>query len=129
ALSQFLVPLEVLLVLEFLPLPDDPLLLPPQFPLLVLLELLPQLLGQFQLALPPELLPRLDALPLGHLPLELLLVPVLSLQLRAQLQQLLLPHVPLLSQLSPGRAPDDPPLLVLHVLRFLLLYYFRLLLL
>src|SRR5699024_9834512 len=85
ALSQFLVPLVVLLVLEFLPLPDDPLLLPPQFPLLVLLEHLPQLLGQLQLALLPEHLPRLDAPPL----VPPLLVPVLPLQLRA----LLLPQL------------------------------------
>src|SRR5699024_9901429 len=76
ALSQFLVPLVVLLVLEFLPLPDDP----PQFPLLVLLELLPQLLGQLRLALPPELLLQLP-LELLQLPLELLLVLVLPLQL------------------------------------------------
>src|SRR5699024_6127810 len=105
ALSQFLVPLEVLLVLEFLPLPDDLLLLPPQFPLLVLLELLPQLLGQFQLALLPGLLPQLDAQPLGQLPLEHLLVLVLPLQLRAQPQQLLLPHV-LLLQLYPVLLPE-----------------------
>src|SRR5699024_12671609 len=92
ALSQPLVPLVVLLVLEFLPLPDDPL----RLPLLVLLELLPQLLVWLRLALPPELLPLLDAQPLVPLPLELLLVLVLPLQLRAQLQQLFLPHVLLL---------------------------------